>query len=158
MAERVDALTRTRNEEIDRRLTKIKASVDRAKSDRGSTVMRMYSSIHSGRMEARAALSAMRYAGVRHIIAVAPEYGEAAVGALLALGIEELGRGLTPLLAEALDSPVPRTRSLMLITLLCLRRARVPGAAEVLEDNDVVVTDKMDRRAALVYKRWVRER
>jgi hypothetical protein len=158
MADSVETLTRLRNEEIDRLLAKIKASIQREQADRGSTVMRMYASVHSGRIEARARIAAMRYAGVRHMIAVAPEYGEAIVGPLLALGLEEIRGGLVPIIEESLGTRVKRTRSLLLTTLICLRRARVPGAAEALERRGVTVTEAMDRRAALIYKRWVRER
>jgi hypothetical protein len=158
MADSVQTLTRIRNEEIDRLLAKIKASIERDQADRGSTVLRMYASIHSGRIEARAKIASMRYAGVRHMIAVAPEYGEAVVGPLLALGLEEIGGGVVPILDEALGTDVRRTRSVLLTTLICLRRACVPGAAEALERHGVTVTEQMDRRAAFVYKRWVRER
>jgi hypothetical protein len=158
MADSVETLTLTRNEEIDRLLAKLQASIQRDQADRGSTVMRMYASIHSGRIEARAKIASMRYAGVRHMIAVAPEYGEAIVGPLLALGLEEIGGGVVPILEESLNTDVKRTRSLLLTTLICLRRARVPGAAEALERNGVTVTEAMDRRAAFIYKHWVRER
>lgn len=158
MADSVETLTRLRNEEIDRLLAKIKASIQRDQVDRGSTVMRMYASIHSGRIEARAKIAALRYAGVRHMIAVAPEYGEAIVGPILALGLEEIRGGVVPIIEESLGTPVKRTRSLLLTTLICLRRARVPGAAEALERSGVAITESMDRRASLVYKRWVRER
>ena len=158
MSEQVDELTRTRNEEIDRQLSRISASLTRMQLDRGSTIMRMYSTVHSGRTEARAKISAMRYAGVRHVISVAPEYGEAIVGPLLALGLEELGGGVVPLIEEALPSADKRTRNLLVVTLICLRRARVKGAAEALDRSGVTETEAMDRRAANIYAKWVRER
>lgn len=158
MSEHVEQLTRTRNDEIDQQLSRIRASLTRMQLDRGSTIMRMYSSVHSGRTEARAKISAMRYAGVRHVISVAPEYGEAIVGPLLALALEELGGGIVPLLEEALSTADKRTRSLLVVTLICLRRARIPGADDALERNGVTVSEAMDRRAATIYAKWVRER
>ncbi len=158
MSEQVEQLTRTRNEEIDRQLSRISASLTRMQLDRGSTIMRMYSTVHSGRTEARAKISAMRYAGVRHVISVASEYGEAVVGPLLALGLEELGGGVIPPIEEALPSADKGTRSLLVVTLICLRRARVKGAAEALERSGVTETEEMDRRAANIYAKWVRER
>jgi hypothetical protein len=157
MAERVELLRQTRNAEIDRHLAKIKTSVERDRADSGSAVMRMYAKVHSGRLESRAAISAMRYAGVRHVIDVAPEYGEAAVGVLLACALEELGGGVVPMIEESLRTPDRRKRGLLLTTLICLRRARVHGAAEALERDGVEITERMDRRAADVYGRWIRE-
>jgi len=92
------------------------------------------------------------------VIAVAPEFGEAAIGVLLALGLTELGGGVVPPIAESLRSGDRRRRSLMLTTLICLRHAQIPGAAEALERDGVAITETMDRRAANVYRRWVRER
>jgi len=158
MSTQVDELTRTRNEEIDLQLGRIRDSLTRMQLDRGSTIMRMYSTVHSGRTEARAKISAMRYAGVRHVISVAPEYGEAIVGPLLALGLEELGGGVVPLIEEALPGAGKRTRSLLAVTLICLRRARIAGAAEALGRSGVVETEALDRRAATIYAKWVRER
>lgn len=158
MSDTVERLTRARNEEIDENLEHIRASVDREKIDRGGVVSRMYSTVHSRRMEARAAIVGLRYAGVRHVIAAAPEFGEAAVGVLLALGLTELGGGVVPLIAESLRSGDRRRRSLLLTALICLRHARVPGAGEALERDGATITEAMDRRAATVYKRWVRER
>ena len=158
MSDTVERLTRARNEKIDENLERIRASVDRERIDRGGVVSRMYSTVHSRRMEARAAIVGLRYAGVRHVIAVAPEFGEAAVGVLLALGLTELGGGVVPPIAESLRSGDRRRRGLLLTTLICLRHARVSGAAEALERDGVTITEAMDRRAATVYKRWVRER
>jgi len=158
MSQRVERLTAARNEEIDRQLGRIKASLERDNMDRGNIAFRMYSPIHSGRMEALKALVALRYAGARHVIAVAPEAGEASMGVLLGLGLDELGGGVVPLIAEELRTGDRRTRGFMLTTLLCLRRARVPGAAEALEQDGVKITESMDRRAAMFYRQWVRER
>jgi hypothetical protein len=158
MSDTVERLTRARNEKIDENLERIRASVDREKIDRGGVVSRMYSTVHSRRMEARAAIVGLRHAGVRHVIAVAPEFGEAAVGVLLALGLTELGGGVVPPIAESLRSGDRRRRGLLLTTLICLRHARVPGAAEALERDGATITEAMDRRAATLYKRWVRER
>jgi hypothetical protein len=158
MSAQVERLTSTRNDEIDRQLARISASLTRMQQDRGSTIMRMYSTVHSGRTEARAKISAMRYAGVRHVISKTSEYGEAVVGPLLALALEELGGGIVPLIEEALPTADKRTRGMLIATLICLRRARIPGAADALERSGVPVTEAMDRRAASIYAKWVRER
>lgn len=158
MSAQVERLTRTRNDEIDKQLARIRESLTRMQLDRGSTIMRMYSTVHSGRTEARAKISAMRYAGVRHVISMGPEYGEAIVGPLLALGLEEIGGGVVPLIEQALPKTDKRTRGLLVATLVCLRRARVSGAAEALERGDITVTEATDRRAAMIYSKWVRER
>lgn len=156
MAERVEQLGRLRNEEIDRQLARMKASTER--DDGGSTFMRMYSRVHRERMEARLSINSMRFAGVRHVIEVAPQFGGVAVAALLSLGMEELRGDVVPIIEESLRSDDRRRRSLLLSALICLRRARVPGAAEALERDGVDITLEMDRRAARIYTRWVRER
>ena len=158
MADKVEQMGRLRNEEIDRQLARIKASIEREKLDGGNTVSRMFSTVHRARMEARQTVTGMRYAGVRHVIDVAPEFGETAVGVLLALGIEELRGDVVPIIEESLGSGDRRRRGLLLTTLICLSRARVPGAAEALERDGVEITVAMDRRAAGIYTKWVRER
>jgi len=158
MAAKVETIKPARNEEIDRHLERIRASIERDQIDGGSTVMRMYSTVHSGRMESLKCIMGLRYAAARHVIAVSPDVGEPAVGALLGLGIEELRGGVVPLIAEGLHTGDHRRRNYMLLTLICLRRARVPGAAEALERDGVTVTESMDRRAAHIYKKWVRDR
>ena len=158
MADKVEQMGRLRNEEIDRQLARIKASIEREKLDGGNTVSRMFSTVHRARMEARQTVTGMRYAGVRHVIDVAPEFGETAVGVLLALGLEELRGDVVPIIEESLRSGDRRRRDLLLTTLICLSRARVPGAAEALERDGVEITVAMDRRAARIYTKWVRER
>ena len=80
------------------------------------------------------------------------------MGAFLALALDELRGGVVPLIEESLRSEDRHTRDVLLTTLICLRRASVPGAAEALERDGVEITGAMDRRAARFYTTWVRER
>jgi hypothetical protein len=157
MAARVEQLRASRNEEIDGQLARIQASIDREKVDGGSIIIRMYSRVHRERMEARLTLVGMRFAGVRHIIEVAPQFGEAAVVALLSLGIQELRGDIVPIIEESLGCDDQRRRSLLLTTLICLQRARIPGAADALERDGVEITGPMDRKAARIYTKLVKE-
>jgi hypothetical protein len=157
MSAKVDQLAELRNAEIDRSLDRIGMSMDRDKRDRGSVALRMYLKVHHSRMEAVRALVGMRYAALRHVVAAAPQVGDAAVAAILALSINELGGGVVPAVAEGLQAD-RRTRGLMIAALLCLRRARIPGAAEALDEAGIKVTESMDRRAAHLYRQWVREK
>jgi hypothetical protein len=158
MAAKVDQLSAVRNQEIDKNLGLIKRSIDREKVDGGSVVARLYSSVHARRMEGMQKITAMRYASVRHVVAVLPDYDEAAVGVLLALGLQEIGAGVVPMIEESLRSGDKRRRGLLISTLLCLQHARVPGAAEALERDGVKVTENMERRAAQHYRRWVKQK
>jgi len=100
----------------------------------------------------------MRFACVRHVIEVAPQFGEAAVLVLLSLGMQELRGDIVPIIEESLRTDDQRRRSLLLTTLICLQRARIPGAAEALERDGAEITGPMDRRAARIYTSLVKER
>ena len=158
MGDKVVELAAIRDAEIDKQLERIKASLEREVADGGSTVSKILSTVHHARMEARLTITALRWAAVRHLIAVSPDYGEAAVGSLLSLGMEELHGGLVPIIEEYLHDGDRRRRTRMLTVLVCLRRANVEGAAEALERDEAIIDDRLDRRAALIYTRWVRER
>jgi hypothetical protein len=158
MREKVARLAAVRNAEIDRQLERITASLDREQRDGESTVSRMFSAVHRGRMEARITITAMRFAAVRHLIAVVPDYGEAAVGTLLALGIDELHGGVVPMIAGSLRDGDVRRRTFLLMTLVCMRRANVPGARQALEADGAAISEGLERQAAAIYRRWVRER
>ena len=158
MGERVEELAAIRDAEIDKQLERIKASLSRELADGGSTVSKIFSTVHHARMEARLTITGMRWAAVRHLIAVCPQYGEAAIGSLLSLGMEELHGGIVPIIESYLDDGDTKRRTRLLTTLVCLRRANVDGAAEALERTGAPVSDKLDRSAARIYTRWVRER
>ena len=158
MREKVAEVVALRNAEIDKQLDRIKASLAREVADGGSTVSKIFSTVHHARMEARLTITSLRWAAVRHLIAVSPEYGEAAVGSLLSLGMEELRGGIVPIIEGYLHDGDRRRRNRMLTVLICLRRANVEGAAEALERDGAAIMDRLDRSAALIYTRWVRER
>jgi hypothetical protein len=157
MREKVAEVLDLRHAEIDRQLDRIKASLQREMADGGSTVSKIFSTVHHARMEARLTITGMRWAAVRHLIAVSPDYGEAAIGSLLSLAMQELHGGIVPIIEEYLDETDRRLRRRMLTTLVCMRRAKVEGAAEALERDGAEITDKLDRTAARIYTRWVRE-
>ncbi len=158
MHEKVAEVAALRNAEIDKQLDRIKASLAREMADGGSTVSKIFSTVHHARMEARLTITSLRWSAVRHLIAVSPEYGEAAIGSLLSLGMEELRGGIVPIVETYLHDGDRRRRNRMLTLLLCLRRAKVEGAAEALERDGFTVPDTWDRSAAQLYTRWVRER
>ncbi len=157
MREKVAEVLALRHAEIDRQLDRIKASLQREMADGGSTVSKIFSTVHHARMEARLTITGMRWAAVRHLIAVSPECGEAAIGSLLSLAMQELHGDIVPIIEESLDRGDRRLRNRMLTTLVCLRRAEVDGAEEALVRDGAEITDKLDRTAARIYTRWVRE-
>jgi hypothetical protein len=158
MLERAEAAAKARNKEIDRQLAEIARAQEHEDKYARSMVLRIYASKRGDQFTALQKIVNMRFAGLRRLIEVAPEVGDPAVVALLALALHQIDGDVVPPVAEALRHGDKRTKTIMLRTLLCLRRAGIAGAAQALEESGVRPTETADRRAAEVYKKWVRER
>jgi hypothetical protein len=158
MLGKAEAAAKARNAEIDRQLAKIARAQEHEETYAQNPVMRIYASKRGDQFVALQQIVDMRYAGLRRLIEIAPEAGDPAIVALLALALHQAGGEVVPPVAEALRNGDRKTKSTMLRTLLCLRRAGIAGAAQALEESGITPSEAADRRAAALYTKWIRER
>lgn len=156
MADKVRSVNEERRRHIEELLAKIALLLQEEAMQPKTTTAKMFSAKRRDRVDAMNSLIMMRWAALHRVIERAGEFGDAPVGALLGLGVNEIGAPVVTAVAEALPTADKRGKSALMRALLCLRQARIPGAAEAIEHSGIHVSDSLDRQAAKVFLTWVK--
>ncbi|GEM_PF-2957834 len=156
MVEKVRQVGEERTRHIDELLAKISLLLQEESLQPKNTAAKMFSGKRRDRVDAMNSLVAMRYAALHRVLDRAGEFGDTAAAALVGLALNQIGSEVIPPIQHALADADKRAKSVLMKALLCLRQARVDGAAEAIDASGIRITESLDRGAAKVYYTWIK--
>ncbi|MBM3146515.1 MAG: hypothetical protein FJ000_01320 [Actinobacteria bacterium] len=156
MVEKVEQVDEERTRHIDELLAKISLLLQEESLQPKTTAAKMFSAKRRDRVDAMNSLVAMRYPALHRVLERAGEFGDTAVAALVGLALNEIGSEVIPPIQEALPTADKPAKGVLMKALLCLRQARVDGAAEAVDASGIRITESLDRGAAKVYFTWIK--